>query len=106
MKLATIPHAHPRWLVAGMLAGMVVIVSGGLDAIRSQRGSGMPLYGRDGSHDRLLVVDRQAGRLTVYDAVSGRPLQHLDADTAMLEGHDGRMFVLVADGMRSETPSP
>ena len=102
-----ISHAHPRWLVAGMLAVMVVIVSSGLDAIRTQRAGGMPLYGREAGRDRLLVVDPQAGRLTVYDAASGRPLQHLDADAAaaMLDRRDGRMFVLVADGMRSETAS-
>ncbi|BFI95520.1 MAG: hypothetical protein RSP_10300 [Rhodanobacter sp.] len=108
MKLAMIPQAHPRWLVVGMLAATVAIVSGGLDAIGRQQAGGMAsLYGREDGHDRLLVVDPQAGRLTVYDAVSGRPLQHLDADAAaeMLDRHDGRVVMLLADGTRSQSAS-
>lgn len=106
MKLATIPQAHPRWLVAGLLTALLAIVQGGLGAIGLQRSSGMPLYGHDGRRDRLLVVDRQAGRLTLYDAASGRPLRDLDADHAMPVQRDGRVFVLVADSMRGEPPSP
>jgi hypothetical protein len=107
MRLAAIPHAHPRWLVAGMLAAMVAIVWSGLDTIRTRQGGGMPLYGREASRDRLIVVDRQAGRLAIY-AADGRPLQQLDggAATAMPQWHDGRVFVIAADGTRSEAVSP
>lgn len=91
-----------------MLSAMVAIVLGGLGVVRSQRGSGVPRYGREASRDRLLVVDRQAGRLTVYDAINGRPLRHLDGDAAaeMLQRHDSRVFVIAADGMRDEAASP
>ncbi len=54
----------------------------------------MPLYGREASRDRLLVVDRQASRLTLY-AADGRKLQQ-----------HGRVFVIAADGMRNEPASP
>lgn len=101
-----IPHAHPRWLVAAMLAAMVVVVLNGFGAARLQRGSGMPLYGSAAGRDWLLVVDDQADRLTVYDAGDGRPLQQLDAGTAsaaaVLDRYAGRVFVIAADGVRSE----
>ncbi len=107
MKLATIPHAHPRWLVAGLLAAMVAVVWSGLDTIRPKPAGGMPLYGREASRDRLLVVERQAGRLTLY-AADGRPLQQLDgtAAAALLQRQQGRVFVIAADGMRNEPASP
>lgn len=105
-----IPHSHPRWLVATMLAAMVVIVSNGFGLATPRQDSGMSLPGRDAGHDRVLVVDSETDRLTVYDAVDGRPLQQLDTDTAaaaaMLDRHDGRVLVIPADSTRSEPALP
>ncbi|MBD8871713.1 hypothetical protein [Rhodanobacter sp. DHB23] len=108
MRLATIPHSHPRWLVAAMLAMLVLAASNGFGLARQWPGSGMPWYGRDAGYDRLLVVDRQADRLTVYDAASGRPLRQLDADAAaaMLARHEGRVFVISGDGTRGGSATP
>lgn len=105
-----IPHHHPRWLVAVMLAAMVAVVLNGFGLARPKPGFGLSWHGSDAGHDWLLVVDNQAGRLTVYDAVDGRPLRQLDAGTAaaasMLDRHDGRVLVVAADGTRSERASP
>ena len=108
MRLATIPHAHPRWLVAGLLAAMVGIMLSGFDAIRSKQGGAMPLYGAEASRARLLVVDRQTDRLSIYDAVNRRPLRQLEgaAAAAMLQRHDGHVFVIAADGTRNEPAAP
>jgi hypothetical protein len=110
MKLATIPRRHPRWLVAVMLAVMVVIVLNGFAAVRSRQVPGLPWLGSDAGHDWLLVVEDRADRLTVYDAGDGRPLRQLDAGTAaaaaMLGRHDGRVFVIAAEGTRNEAASP
>lgn len=98
------PHSHPRWLVAGMMAALVVIVLNGFGLARARLGPGMSWRGYAAEHDWLLVVDNQAERFTVYDAVNGRPLRQLDANgtAAMLERHDGRVFVIAGDGTRNE----
>ncbi|MBD8879138.1 MULTISPECIES: PQQ-binding-like beta-propeller repeat protein [Rhodanobacter] len=103
MRLATIPHSHPRWLVAVMLTALVVTVLNGFGLIRPQPGSGTFLGGGDAGYDRLFVVDDQGERLTVYDATDGRPLRHFDANAAaaVLVRHDGRVFVMAGDGTRS-----
>jgi hypothetical protein len=108
MRLATIPHSHPRWLVAGMLAALVLVVLNGFDLARSQPGLGMPSSGHAAVHDWLLVVNNPADRFTVYDAVNGRPLQQLDTDAtaAMLARHDGRVFVIAGDDTRNEPTLP
>lgn len=108
MKLATIPHHHPRWLVAAMLAVTVAIVLNGFAVARSRHVPGLPWLGSDAGHDWLLVVEDRAERLTVYDAGDGRPLPLRNADDtgAMLERHDGRVFVLAGEDTRNEPALP
>lgn len=103
MRLATIPHSHPRWLVAVMLTALVVTVLNGFGLNRPQPGFGMSLGGGDAGYDRLIVVDDQAEQLAVYDAVDGRPLRHFDANAtaAMLARHEDRLFVIAGDSTRS-----
>ncbi|WP_158755574.1 hypothetical protein [Dyella sp. S184] len=110
MNTASILRTHPWLVTAGMLAGLLVIVLGGLGLVRPPLVSGSLVRWHDTSHDWLLVADDQANQLTVYDAVNGRPLQRLDAkvvgDVAALAQRDGRLFVIDDDGTRKELRLP
>jgi hypothetical protein len=110
MNLATILRTHPWLPVAGMLAGLLMIVLSGFGLVRPLPGSGTLVRWHDASHDWLLVADDQANQLTVYDATDGRPLQQLGpsavGDVAALAQRDGRLFVIDDDGMRNELKLP
>ena len=110
MNLATILRTHPWLAVAGMLAGLFVIVLNGFGLVRPPPGSGSLMRWQDASHDWLLVADDQANQLTIYDATDGRPLHRLGnavvGDVATLAQRDGHLFVIDDDGTRNELKLP
>ena len=59
---------------------------------------GAIVHWRDAGHDWLLVADRSAHELVVYDALSGRPLRRIGADQGVrrlraLALHGNRLLV-------------
>ena len=74
---------HRHWLVAGLLASLLVIAMV-ITVVSPSNGAGMRqqfntvVHWRSAASDWLFVVDRQTGQTIVYDATDGRPLCRLD----------------------------
>lgn len=86
MDIHTLPRAHRRWLAAGLLAGLVIVVLAMFSPAPSPRGRHDAAVAFDplsrvhvDGREWLLVTDRQSGLRTIYDASDGRPLCQLDS---------------------------
>lgn len=115
----TMPSQRSRWLpLSGILAALVLLVTGGIGLIRppslisaSSATSSMLVQWHDARHDWLLVGDAQGDELKVYSAVDGRLLKSVPVtrglnDASALAQRDGRLFVVGDDGKLGELALP
>lgn len=115
----TMPSQRSRWLpLSGILAALVLLVTGGIGLIRppslisaSSATSSMLVQWHDARHDWLLVGDAQGDELKVYSAVDGRLLKSVPVtrglnDASALAQRDGRLFVVGDNGKLGELALP